>query len=140
MNSPVNLQIHNFWIDGSSSRLRSPSDLFSPSDDDFLLRSTADADDDEYGDADEEGAMGTYPFGGGNGGGGGCGCGWRRRRKTLSSPLRAARWSSGEVSLGRRRGTFRRSLGLQSTHRVARPWVRLLAEQLTSNVKLHPPF
>ena len=107
--------------------MRSPSYLFSPSDDDFLLRSTADADDDEYEDADEEGAMGTYPFGGGNGGG----CGWRRRRrKTLSSPLRAARWSSGEVSLGRRKVTFRRSLGLQSTHRVARPWVRLLAEQL----------
>ena len=81
------------------------SDLFSPSDDDFLLRSTADADDDEYEDeAEEDGAMGTYPFGGGNGG---CGCGWRRRRKTRSSPLRAARWSSGEVSLGRK-GVFRR--------------------------------
>ena len=74
--------------------------LFSPSDDDFLLRSTADADDVECEEADEvDGAMGTYPFGGGNGGGGGCGGGWRRRRKTLSSPLRAARWSSGEVSL-----------------------------------------
>ena len=89
--------------------MRSPSYLFSPSDDDFLLRSPADADDDEYEDADEEGAMGTYPFGGGNGG-----CGWRRRRKTLSSPLRAARWSSGEVSLGRRGILFRRSLGLHS--------------------------
>ena len=45
--------------------MRSPSYLFSPSDDDFLLRSTADADDDEY---EDDGAMGTYPFGGGNGG------------------------------------------------------------------------